>query len=72
MKCTCEEYKKNTEALTACLYVSHVNGMPYRGDKFKFCPWCGGEVDGIQMTISQKDIEYINGLSKGTQFNFPR
>ena len=72
MKCTCDEFPKYMQSLTACLYTSHVNGMAYHGSKFKFCPWCGGEVDGVQMTISQKDIELINGLSKGTQFNLPR
>jgi hypothetical protein len=72
MKCECDKYQKGMEALGMIAYNSHLHGLPYRGESFKFCPWCGGEVDPVHLTVTQNALNKINGLSKSDNMQFPR
>ena len=72
MKCECDKYQKGMDAINAIAYNSHLHGMPYRGEPFKFCPWCGGEVESQPLTVSQEAMNRINGLSKSDNMQFPR
>ena len=72
MKCTCDKFQKGIEAIGAAVYNSHLHGLPYRGEPLKFCPWCGGEVDPVHLTVSQEAMNKINGLSKSDNMQFPR
>ena len=41
MKCDCEGWKKNSDALTSIFFMAENHSCPYCGELFKFCPWCG-------------------------------
>jgi len=72
MKCTCDKFQKGMEALGAMAMVSHMHGLPYRGEPFKFCPWCGGDVEPVHFTVTQEALTRIAGLSKSDNMQFPR
>ena len=42
--CDCEEYQSSMPELFGLLKYSWMNGAEYKGEKFKFCPWCGKEL----------------------------
>ena len=68
--CDCEGYKKNINSQVSIEVISQIHGLPYAGEKWVFCPWCGSRltkraVDGAfapdASDIALKDMLDKNG-----------
>ena len=45
--CICDNWGKNIPQLRNLLLLAEEHGQEYQGVPFRFCPWCGQNVDGI-------------------------
>jgi hypothetical protein len=44
MICTCKDWQDNMPTLDQCLVMAFVHGFSYTGTTWKYCPWCGKEL----------------------------
>ena len=44
-QCFCERWEKNFIKLRVSVLVAKENDVPYKGEMFDHCPWCGKELD---------------------------
>ena len=42
--CDCKLYEQNIKEIDACIGLSTIHGFPYKGEYFRYCPWCGKEL----------------------------
>jgi len=56
MKCYCNDYAKQIQLVDACM----AKGGGYEGKFFKYCPWCGLEIDRPAVAdISQGNMQAV-------------
>ena len=41
LKCYCRGFRENFNEILYILLSIRLEGFKYRGEPFKFCPWCG-------------------------------
>lgn len=39
--CSCDKWKANMPILNGMTVLGSLHGMPYSGEIFEYCPWCG-------------------------------
>lgn len=49
MKCYCNDYAKNIRLVDLAM----VKGGGYQGKFFKYCPWCGFEIDRVPVKAEE-------------------
>jgi hypothetical protein len=56
MKCLkCRDYEEYIKDIIGAQMLAWNHGMEYKGEPFKFCPWCGGALE-----LTQEDIDAQN------------
>jgi len=44
-RCDCNEYQEGMEQIVNAQLLFWDHGMPYTGKPFRYCPWCGKELE---------------------------
>ena len=44
VRCTCDKWVRNAPLEKSRDAYLHVHGMPWTGDMYAYCPWCGSKV----------------------------
>lgn len=44
-QCACSEWEKGMKDLTDVQFFANTHGMFWKGAIFKFCPWCGSDLE---------------------------
>ena len=45
MDCTCQAWKESEPQIMGAQQLAWTNGQVYTGSPFRFCPWCGNELE---------------------------
>lgn len=53
--CDCGGWKLSEPQLQGFTMLAHYHGMKYTGTRFRFCPWCGKELDWKESQNSECD-----------------
>ena len=51
--CTCQLWADTIKKINASIDIARIHGLDYNGEPFRFCPWCGRDLNKDEMSIAK-------------------